>query len=68
MCPELACLQQAVVNSARTLMNTLYGRYRKDHDILGFKEVQYGRDELELLRKCYPKAQFLLLLRNPLDA
>ena len=68
MCPELEYVQQAVVNSARTLMNTLYGPYRKNHDILGFKEVQYRRDELELLRRCYPKAQFLLLLRNPLDA
>jgi hypothetical protein len=68
MCPELECVQQAVVNSARTLINTLYGRYRKDHDILGFKEVQYRRAELELLRRCYPRAHFLLLVRNPLDA
>jgi hypothetical protein len=68
MCPELECVQQAIVNSARSLLSTLYGRYRKTHDILGFKEVQYGRAELGLLRCCYPKAQFLLLLRNPLNA
>jgi hypothetical protein len=67
MCPELECVQQALIDSARALLSTLYGRYRKDHDILGFKEVQYGRAELELLRRCYPKAHFLLLLRNPLD-
>jgi hypothetical protein len=67
MCPELESVQEAMVKSARTLLNTLYGRYRKNHDMLGFKEVQYGRAELELLRRCYPKAQFLLLLRNPLN-
>ena len=54
MCPELDCVQQAVVDSARSLLNSLYGRYRSDHDILGFKEVQYGRAEAELLRGCYP--------------
>jgi hypothetical protein len=67
MCPELECVQQAIVDSARTFLDSLYAPYRQGHDILGFKEVQYGRTELELLRKCYPKAQFLLLLRNPLD-
>jgi hypothetical protein len=68
MCPEVERLQQAVVHSARALLNTLYGAYRENHDLLGFKEVQYGSAELELLRKCYPAAQFLLLLRNPLYA
>jgi hypothetical protein len=67
MCPELECVQEATISSARTLLNTLYGRYRKNHDVLGFKEVQYGRAELELLRRCYPKAQILLLLRHPLN-
>jgi hypothetical protein len=66
MSPELELVQQALVDSARALMNGLYGPYRQGHDILGFKEVRYGRAELELLRRCYPKAQFLLLLRNPL--
>ncbi len=68
MCPELECVQQAIVDSARTLMSSLYGRYRKSHDILGFKEVHYGPAELELLRHCYPRAQLLLLSRNPLNA
>lgn len=67
MCPGLECVQQSLVNSARALLSTLYGQHRKTHDILGFKEVQYGVAELGLLRRCYPKAQFLLLLRNPLN-
>jgi hypothetical protein len=67
MCPELDCVQQAVVDSARSLLNSLYGRYRSDHDILGFKEVQYGLAEAELLRRCYPNACLLLLVRNPLS-
>jgi hypothetical protein len=67
MCPELEFLQRAVVDSARALMHSFYGQYRGCHDILGFKEVQYNRAEMELLYKCYPKAHFLLLVRNPVD-
>ncbi len=65
MSPDLEYIQCAVVNSARTLLNTLYGQYRQSHDIMGFKEVRYGGCELELLRRCYPEAEILLLVRHP---
>ena len=55
----------AVVRSVRTLLNTLYSQYRPSHDIIGFKEVRYGLAEVELLRKCYPAAKMLLLVRHP---
>ncbi len=67
MCPDLEYVQQAVIRSSRTLLNGLYGQYRELHDIVGFKEIAYGRGEMELLRACYPKAHFLLLVRNPLN-
>ncbi len=67
MCPESEYAQRAVVASARAFLHTYYSRYRENHDILGFKEVQYGHSELELLRKCYPEAKVLLLVRNPLN-
>ncbi|MEN6449185.1 MAG: sulfotransferase [Thermoguttaceae bacterium] len=67
MCPTIEYVEQAVVNSARAMLNTFYGQYRQTHDLIGFKEVAYRRPELELLRRCYPKAQFLLLVRNPLN-
>jgi len=65
MCPDLQRVRQAVVDSARSFLATLYGQYRDNHDILGFKEVLYGRREIELLRQCYPNAHLLLLTRNP---
>jgi hypothetical protein len=68
MCPDLNCVRQAVVAAARAFLNSLYGQYRSSHDILGFKEVHYGGNELALLRHCYPNADFLLLIRNPLHA
>jgi hypothetical protein len=68
MCPELEYVQRAVIDSAKAFLHSFYGQYRGCHDILGFKEVLYGRDELELLCKCYPNAQFLLLVRNPVDS
>ena len=67
MCPELGHVQQAVVDSARSFLQVMYGQYRENHDIVGFKEVRYGRAEIELLRACYPEAHFLLLVRNPLN-
>jgi len=67
MCPELSRAQLAVVESVRALFAAFYGQHRATHDLIGFKEVAYGRGELELLRACYPQARFLLLIRNPLD-
>ena len=45
----------------------MYGQYAENHDIIGFKEVHYARRECELLRRCYPQAAILLLVRNPLN-
>ncbi len=67
MCPELEYAQRAVVESTRAFLRVFYSQYRENHDIIGFKEVQYGHGELELLRKCYPEANVLLLVRNPLN-
>ncbi len=66
MCPELEYAERAVVASARALLRAFFSQSAEGHDLIGFKEVQYGRSELELLRKCYPEAQILLLVRNPL--
>jgi len=63
--PELDYAKQATVESVRALLNTLYGQYSGSHDIVGFKEVSYGRADVELLRKCYPEADILLLVRHP---
>lgn len=65
MSPDMEYVEEAIINSARALLETLYGQYREWHDIVGFKEVQYGRAEVELLRKCCPEAKILLLVRNP---
>jgi hypothetical protein len=67
MTPELKYVERAVVRSIRTLMAELYAPYRKDYDRIGFKEVRYGREALELFRKCFPEAVILLLVRNPVD-
>lgn len=65
MCPDLEYLEEATVNSARALLDTFYQQYRELHDVVGFKEVQYGRAEVELLRTCCPEAKVLLLVRHP---
>lgn len=67
MCPSIDHVEQAVVDSVRTLLGSLYGASSAGHDMIGFKEVRYGRAELELLRRCYPNLTILLLTRNPYD-
>jgi hypothetical protein len=66
MTPEFPFVEQAVMESVRAFMNALYSQYRDTHDTIGFKEVRYGEQELRLLRKCYPEAEFLLVVRNPI--
>ncbi len=67
MSPELEYVQRAILSSARQFLATLYAQYHEGHDILGFKEVQYDYGEMQLLRRCYPQAHVLLLIRNPLN-
>lgn len=66
MTPDFPFVDQAVVESAKAFMNALYSQYRDTHDTVGFKEVHYGEQELKLLRKCFPEAEFLLVVRNPI--
>lgn len=63
--PEHEYVERAMVESARAFLDSLYAQYRDTHDRIGFKEVRYGEHELRLLRKCYPRAEFLLLVRHP---
>ena len=67
MCPDLDYAQMAVVESARAFLKTFYEQYREQHDMLGFKEVHYRREELDLLRACCPETEIAFLIRNPLD-
>ncbi|MFD1038935.1 sulfotransferase [Virgibacillus byunsanensis] len=67
MNPEIKYVDKAVSDSLKVLLNSLYEQKRDDHDMIGFKEVRYGNDELTLFRKCYPDANIILLVRNPID-
>jgi hypothetical protein len=66
MSPDLEFVQQATVESARAYLNALYSQYSETHDLIGFKEVRYTRPECELIRACYPQAEILFLVRNPI--
>lgn len=67
MTPGLEYAEEAVIASIHTIFEKLYAPHRDNHDITGFKEVRYGKPELELFRKCYPKADIFLLIRHPVD-
>ncbi|MFP5109873.1 sulfotransferase [Neobacillus sp. C211] len=68
MVPSPKYIEEAILRSVKTFLNSLYQENNEGHDIVGFKEVRYGRDELNLFRKCYPDAQIILLIRNPIHS
>ncbi|RPF50700.1 sulfotransferase [Aquisalibacillus elongatus] len=67
MTPEKTYIDYAVTESLKVLFDHLYEQNREGHDIIGFKEVRYGEEEINLLRKCYPEAKLVLLVRTPVD-
>ncbi|MDQ0112220.1 sulfotransferase [Paenibacillus harenae] len=67
MTPDEPFIEAAVVEAIKTMFNHMYIQYRDKHDRIGFKEVRYGKRELMLLRKCFPGAAIILLVRNPID-
>jgi hypothetical protein len=67
MNPSNEFIDLAVHQSVKAFLDNLYTEHSNTHDIIGFKEVRYSRNELELFRKCYPDAKIILLVRDPRD-
>ncbi|HLQ71943.1 MAG TPA: sulfotransferase [Bacillota bacterium] len=68
MTPPQKSVTESLIHSVKIFHERLYkGRYGETHDLIGYKEVRYGYDELTLFRICYPKAPIILLVRNPVD-
>lgn len=68
MTPPQKDVNQAIMQSIRQFHERLYaGEVQATHDMIGYKEVRYGKNELELLRLCYPDCTVILLVRNPVD-
>jgi len=65
--PNKSYLDAAIVKATRTFLDEYYSEFKSNFDILGFKEVRYGREELELLRKCYANCKIIMIVRNPID-
>ncbi|MBB6734368.1 sulfotransferase [Cohnella zeiphila] len=67
MSPEPERIGEGVVQAVRAFFAAAYAEYRESHDRIGFKEVRYGKPEIELLKSCYPAATIVLLVRHPVD-
>ncbi|MEJ8545117.1 sulfotransferase [Brevibacillus borstelensis] len=65
--PQRSFLEQAMIASVRSFFDNFYAEYRESHDLIGFKESQYGYEELQLFRKAYPDCTIILLVRNPVN-
>jgi hypothetical protein len=57
------------IDSLREGMRAFFARYygTADRPRYGWKEVRYGRPELEFLWKLFPGVKVILLVRNPID-
>lgn len=67
MSPSPTHLEAAVTASVRAFLDTYYRELHDEKDLIGFKEVRYGRVELDMVRGAYPAARIVLLVRDPVD-
>ena len=60
--------KQEFLDGLRLLTNHLFARDIREDQRWGFKEIRYRKFELvQFINELYPEAQFILLLRNPVD-
>ncbi len=69
----IACMNPPLVHIEQQLKGLLDGIYRGPAEALGYsrwglKEVRSGIETAEFLRKLYPEAKFVFLVRNPFDS
>lgn len=65
--PNLAPLPERLLDALRGAVASIY-RHRPDgFRRWGWKAVDYGRREVEFVRKLFPRIDVLLLVRNPWD-
>lgn len=67
MSPDPECVAEGVVQALKAYFAAAYSELRDRHDRIGFKEVRYGKPEIELLKACYPGATVVLLVRHPVS-
>ncbi|MBI2383981.1 MAG: sulfotransferase [Gammaproteobacteria bacterium] len=60
---------EALLSGCREFLEASLGRAARDLGFprWGFKEIRYGRRAASFLRRMFPQASFLLLIRNPVD-
>ena len=66
MTPKAEWLKKTVIQTVRDFHYMLYVKeHEKDFDKIGYKEVRYGKEELQLFRECFPDCPIILLIRHP---
>lgn len=66
MTPKPEVLRHSIIHSVKALDHLMYvEEYKDTFDMIGYKEVRYGREELEWFRACYPDCPVILLVRHP---
>jgi hypothetical protein len=68
MTPRPEVLKHSIIYSIKALDYLMYVEEHKDKfDMFGYKEVRYGKEELEWFRECYPECPVILLVRHPVS-
>ncbi|RSL30117.1 sulfotransferase [Salibacterium salarium] len=67
MTPGNSYLKDALHSSVKEFFETFYSEYNERHDVIGFKEVLYGKEEITLFQEAFPDCKVVLLVRHPVD-
>ena len=68
MTPRPEVVKHAIIHSVKALDYLMYVEEHKNKfDMIGYKEVRYGKVELEWFRECYPECPVILLVRHPVS-
>ncbi|MDQ0300706.1 Glu-tRNA(Gln) amidotransferase subunit E-like FAD-binding protein [Salibacterium salarium] len=67
MTPGHRYLEHALHDSIKGFFENFYEEYSESHDMIGFKEVLYGIEEISLFQKAFPDCKVVLLVRHPID-
>jgi hypothetical protein len=68
MTPRPEVVKHSILHAIKALDYLMYEEeYKNTFDMIGYKEVRYGKEELEWFRECYPECPVILLVRHPVS-
>ncbi|MFW6016208.1 MAG: sulfotransferase [bacterium] len=65
--PEEKYIKKAIKGSIKSFIENLYSKDLNRYDTIGFKELRYNINHINILKEIYPDINLIFLVRNPID-